>query len=100
MCYDTIRGIPLRRFKYIDSYCSTFNVSQTPRLGFLATDLQACFPKSVHDTVFPEFSTSFMTIDTAQVDMAHLGATKYLMQQVSSLEADLSAIRAALGTSL
>jgi hypothetical protein len=100
MCYETIRDIPLRRFKYIDSYCSTFNVSQTPRLGFLATDLQACFPKSVHDTVFPEFSTSFMTIDTAQVDMAHLGATKYLMQQVSSLEADLSAIRAALGTSL
>jgi hypothetical protein len=96
MCYETIRDIPLRRFKYIDSYCSAFGVSQTPRLGFLATDLETCFPKSVHETVFPELSSSFKTIDTAQIEMAHLGATKYLMQQVSSLEADIRSIMAAL----
>jgi len=87
-CYDTINSLPLRRYKYIDSYCSTFQVQDTHRLGFLATDLLPHFPKSVHnsDTLYPEFSTSLLTIDTSQVEMAHLGATKYLMEEVAKLE--------------
>ena len=87
-CYDTIGALPLRRYKYIDSYCSTFQVSDAYRLGFLATDLLPHFPKSVHesDTLFPEFSKSLLTIDTSQVEMAHLGATKYLMREVLRLE--------------
>jgi hypothetical protein len=98
LCYETIRSVPLRKFKYIDSYCSTFQVRDTHRLGFLANELQEVFPKSVHacDTVFPEFSTSLLTIDTAQIDMAHIGATKYLIQQVSSLEGELREIKAYL----
>jgi hypothetical protein len=87
-CYDTIESLPLRRYKYIDSYCSTFQVKDTYRLGFLATDLLPHFPKSVNesDTIFPEFSTSLLTIDTSQLEMAHLGATKYLMEEVAHLE--------------
>lgn len=87
-CYETIRSLPLRRYKYIDSYCSTFQVQDTRRLGFLATDLLPHFPKSVHtsDTLYPEFSTSLLTIDTSQVEMAHLGATKYLIEEVKRLE--------------
>jgi hypothetical protein len=88
-CYNTIQSLPLRRYKYIDSYLETFQVKDTHRLGFLATDLLPHFPKSVHasDSVFPEFSTSLLTIDTSQVEMAHLGATKYLIQEVERLEA-------------
>jgi hypothetical protein len=88
-CYDTIVCLPLRRYKYIDSYCSTFQVQDTKRLGFLATDLLPHFPKSVHasQTLFPELSTTLLSIDTSQVDMAHLGATKYLIQEVERLEA-------------
>jgi hypothetical protein len=95
MCYSTISALPLRKYKYIAEYCSTFNVSEDPRLGFLATDLLPHFPKSVHisDTLFPAFSKELMTIDTSQIDMAHLGTTKYLMQEVARLEAELSTIK-------
>ena len=88
-CYDTIQSLPLRRYKYIDSYLDTFQVKDVHRLGFLATDLLPHFPKSVYasDSVFPEFSTSLLTIDTSQVEMAHLGATKYLIEEVARLEA-------------
>jgi len=88
-CYDTIVALPLRRYKYIDSYCSTFQVQDTKRLGFLATDLLPHFPKSVHAShnLYPQLSTSLLTIDTAQVEMAHLGATKYLIEEVERLEA-------------
>lgn len=95
ICYSTISALPLRKYKYISQYCSTFNVSEDPRLGFLATDLLPHFPKSVHisDTLFPAFSKELMTIDTSQIDMAHLGTTKYLIQEVIRLEAELSTIK-------
>jgi hypothetical protein len=91
-CYDTINSMPLRKYKYRDDYCSTFQIGDTRRLGFLATDLLPHFPKSVHtsDSVFPALSTPLMTIDTSQVEMAHLGATKYLMAEVERLERILS----------
>lgn len=95
-CYDTISQIPLRKYKYIDQYCSTFRVPSSERLGFLATDLLPHFPKSVHvsDTLFPEFSTDLMTIDTSQIDMAHLGTTKYLIETIHRMEEELNALRA------
>jgi len=91
-CYDTIGSMPLRRYRYRDDYCSTFQISDTRRLGFLATDLLPHFPKSVQasESVFPALSSSLLTIDTAQIEMAHLGATKYLMAEVERLEALLA----------
>ena len=94
-CYDTIAALPLRTYKYNADYCSTFQIGQEDRLGFLATDLLPHFPKSVHesDTVFPAMSTPLLTIDTAQVEMAHLGATKYIMAELERLEGLLSLLR-------
>jgi hypothetical protein len=94
-CYDTIAALPLRTYKYNTDYCSTFQIGGHERLGFLATDLLPHFPKSVHesDTVFPAMSTSLLTIDTAQVEMAHLGATKYIMEELERLEALLEGMR-------
>jgi len=92
-CYDTIRSLPLRRYKYKSDYCSTFQIGEEERLGFLATDLLPHFPKSVHtsDSLYPALSTPLMTIDTAQVEMAHLGATKHIMAELDRLEALVAA---------
>jgi hypothetical protein len=94
-CYDTIAAMPLRTYKYNADYCSTFQIGQEERLGFLATDLLPHFPKSVHEseTVFPAMSTSLLTIDTGQVEMAHLGATKYIMAELERLEMLLEGLR-------
>ena len=92
-CYDTIRSLPLRTYKYKSDYCSTFQIGEEQRLGFLATDLLPHFPKSVHtsDSLYPALSTPLMTIDTGQVEMAHLGATKYIMAELDRLEALVAA---------
>ena len=92
-CYETIRSLPLRTYKYKSDYCSTFQIGEEERLGFLATDLLPHFPKSVHtsDNLYPALSTPLMTIDTAQVEMAHLGATKYIMAELDRLEALVAA---------
>ena len=95
-CYETIRDLPVRQFRYCSAYCSEFQVEPTPRLGLLATEVQQVFPKSVHlsDTLMPSFGEPLMTIDTQQVEMAHLGATKYLIQEVERLEAAFSTLEA------
>ena len=87
-CYAAVEGLPLRRFKYIDPYMSTFQQQDTHRLGFIATELETIFPKSITYTRIddiPGYESTFRMIDTQQIEMAHIGATKVLMNKVSSL---------------
>jgi len=87
-CYAAVESLPLRRFKYIDPYMSTFQQKDTHRLGFIATELETVFPKSITYTRMddiPGYESTFRMIDTQQVEMAHIGATKVLMNKVSSL---------------
>jgi hypothetical protein len=90
-CYKTITDIPLRRYKFKDAYLSTFQQTDAHRLGFLATEVAEFFPKSVIATELAAASlpSTVRTIDTQQVEMAHLGATKYLMLEVERLENEL-----------
>jgi len=101
-CYDTVKNMPLRRFKYIDAYLSTFQQKDTYRLGFLADEMEAVFPKSVSYTQLevPGFQSTFRMIDTQQMDMAHLGATQHLMQRVDQLYTTLSSLKGELSIKL
>jgi hypothetical protein len=95
-CYTTVQDLPLRRFKYIDPYLSTFQQRDVHRLGLIATELEAVFPKSITYTQIneiPGYQSTFRMIDTQQVDMAHIGATKMLMAKVSTLYTTLELTR-------
>jgi hypothetical protein len=99
-CYETVRDLPLRRFKYIDSYLSTFQQKDVHRLGFIATELETVFPKSVTYTQLevPGFQSTFRMIDTQQVEMAHIGATKELMSRVDSLYTTVANLKRDIST--
>jgi len=100
-CYSTVQEIPLRRFKYIDPYLSTFQQRDVHRLGFIATELETAFPKSVTYTQIneiPGYQSTFRMIDTQQIEMAHIGATKMLMGKVSSLYTTLQDMREQVST--
>jgi hypothetical protein len=98
LCYDTVKKIPLHRFKYIDAYLSTFQQRDMYRLGFLANEMEEIFPKSVSYTQLevPGFQSTFRMIDTQQMDMAHIGATQHLMQRVETLYTTLSSLKGEL----
>lgn len=93
-CADIVRELPLHTYTYTDAYCSTFRTPQTQRIGLLATELAEVFPHSVQasDIPLPDGSGPMLTIDTSQVEMAHLGATKHLMAEVARLERALEAL--------
>ena len=95
ICYEAVRSTPLRRFKYVDAYLSTFQQKDTHRLGFIATELETVFPKSVTYTQLevPGFQSTFRMIDVQQMEMAHLGATKHLMQRVEDLYTTLQGLK-------
>ena len=63
------------------------------RLGCLATELEPYFPNSITYTQLTGFPSTVRLVDTQQLDMAHIGATKVLMQKVEALEAELQALR-------
>jgi hypothetical protein len=95
-CYHAVEEMPLRRFKYIDAYMSTFQQKDTYRLGFIATDLEKVFPKSItytRLTDIPGHESTFRMIDTQQIEMAHIGATKILMAKVSTLRNEISDLK-------
>ena len=90
-CYEVIESIPLRRYRYNDQYVSTFHPQDVHRIGFLATELETYFPKSITYTHLEGFDSTVRMIDTQQVEMAHIGATKVLMAKVEDLQTRLDA---------
>jgi hypothetical protein len=97
-CSQRIAELPLRRFKYIDSYLSTFQQNDTHRLGFLANEVEAAFPKSVTYTEIPELHSTFRMIDTQQIEMSHIGATKQLMRRVEDLYMTIASLKEQIST--
>jgi hypothetical protein len=99
LCYSTLDALPLRRYAYIPSYLSTFQLSDAHRLGFLTTEVSPHFPNAVREREFPvEESWAPSTIqmlDDSQIRYAHLGATKELMERVKFLRQQLKALREA-----
>jgi hypothetical protein len=101
MCYQTLADIPLRTYSYIQPYVSTFHVHGAPRLGFLTREVEPFFPRSITSIPFEEVwaPSTIQTLDLAQIKFAHLGATQYLMQRISSLETavgELAALKESL----
>ena len=97
-CYATVEQLPLRRYKYIDSYLSTFKTKDAHRLGFLATEVEQVFPKSVTYTEIPALQSTFRVIDSQQIEMAHIGATQHLMGRVNHLYSTLEGLKLEVST--
>jgi hypothetical protein len=47
LCYEAIKNIPLKRFKWKDEVYSSEQVSDRRKLGWIAQDVEAVFPKAV-----------------------------------------------------
>jgi len=90
-CHDIIRDIPLHRYAFKDSYVTTFGITDVHRLGIMADEYEAFFPKSITKQEVPGFST-IKTVDTQQLDMAHLGATQYLLKEVEALRSTVKGL--------
>jgi hypothetical protein len=90
-CHEIIRDIPLHRYAFKDAYVNTFGVTDIHRLGVMADEYEQFFPKSITLQDVAGFST-VKTVDTQQLDMAHLGATQYLLKEVEALRSTVKSL--------
>jgi hypothetical protein len=101
-CMEIVDKIPLHRYKFKDFYLSSFGIQDAHRLGVLADELETVFPKSITytrlDGVPAAYQSTIRMIDTQQLDMAHIGATKAIVQRVSTLTSRVQELQAEIHT--
>lgn len=101
ICLSTFRQIPLKRYRYVEPYLSTFRVQDTHRLGVLTTDIEPLFPKSLRPMDLEQpWASTVNSLDSAQIRLTHYGVTQHLLGLVSTLEAEVAALTTAQRNSL
>jgi sugar lactone lactonase YvrE len=101
ICVSTFRQIPLKRYRYVEPYLSTFRVQDTHRLGVLTTDIEPLFPKSLRPMDLEQpWASTVNSLDSAQIRLSHYGVTQHLLGLVSTLEAEVAALTTAQRNSL
>ena len=112
LCYEAIKAIPLKRYKWRDEIYTAEQVTDRRKLGWIAQDVETVFPKAVgthefkYNQVFEEDKLisedvieDCRNLNADQLYAAMYGAVQKLMAKVETLEAsnaDLLARVAAL----
>jgi hypothetical protein len=94
-CYDTIKSIDLKYFKWNFPAESNVTVDDNHSLGFIAQDVKKVFPNAVSETNSYGF-TDFLSLNTDQILKAMYGALRQTMADKESLEQRLAALEARL----
>jgi hypothetical protein len=89
--YETLKGLPLHRYRLSDSYRSRFGTEDGRQLGVLTTEVAARFPSMIH-VVDSEFVPELQTVDRIQFRYAHLGATQHIMGRLSTLRGKIEGL--------
>jgi hypothetical protein len=94
-CYDTVKSIDLKYFKWNFPVESNVSVDDKHSLGFIAQDVKAVFPNAVFESNSYGF-TDFLSLNTDQILKAMYGALRQTMADKESLEKRLAALESRL----
>jgi hypothetical protein len=83
-CYDIVRNLPLKRFKWVDGPWTTPG-SDKQKIGWIAQEVEQVFPKAVATVKSYAGIDDFLTLDTDQVYAALYGAVQKLQILVQEL---------------
>jgi len=96
VCYNIIKNLPLKRYKWRDDVYSIDQTKDRSKLGWIAQDVQIVFPKSVGTNKFTKLDETVindcLTLDADQIYAAMYGAVKKLIFENEDLRNRLSII--------
>jgi hypothetical protein len=92
-CYDIVKSIDLKYFKWNFPAESNVTVDDKHSLGFIAQDVKRVFPNAVSESNSYGF-TDFLSLNTDQILKTMYGALKQTMLDKECLEARLAALEA------
>jgi hypothetical protein len=83
-CYSNIKAIPLKYYKWRDSVFSAEEIRDRHKLGWIAQDVEAVFPKAVGSADMLGYSDC-KTLDSDQLVATLYGAVQHLQAMVEAL---------------
>jgi hypothetical protein len=89
MCYDTVKSIDLKYFKWNFPPESNVTVDDKHSLGFIAQAVKSIFPNAVSESNSYGY-TDFLSLNTDQILKAMYGALKQTMEDKERLEQSLA----------
>jgi hypothetical protein len=93
MCYDVVKTIDLKYFKWNFPESSNVAVDDKHSLGFIAQEVKTVFPNAVSESNSYGF-TDFLSLNTDQILKAMYGALKQTMADKEALEQSLISLEA------
>lgn len=109
ICYNAVKSIPLKRYKWKDEIYSAEQVTDRSKIGWIAQDVQAVFPKAVgqHKFVYNQVKDEegnvvsedsiddCLSLNSDQLYAALFGAVQKLMGEVESLQDRIAELESA-----
>jgi hypothetical protein len=86
-CYETLKSLPLRRYRWIDP------ARDQHRLGWIAQEVRPFFPQSVQSLPYHNLPDC-LTLNPDQVYATMYGALQHLIQRQEALEQEIEALKA------
>jgi hypothetical protein len=83
-CYDVVKAIPLKHYRWKDSTYSDSEINDRSQLGWIAQDVQPYIPSSITASRFEGQETLSLNNDQLIANM--YGAIQYLQQMDEALE--------------
>jgi hypothetical protein len=94
-CANIISEIPLRTYSFVKEFQEKTGVGSNAQYGFIAQEVKKSLPESIKYT--NEYGLNdFHSLDTDQIFKLEFGATKYLLNTIQKLEAQVSTLEARL----
>lgn len=91
LCYNVVKQLPLKYYKWKDDFAEDTKTEDMHRLGWIAQDVEKVIPKAVSQSDYRGIPDC-RNLNTDQI-IAHLyGAIKYLQQSVAKKEDTVKAL--------
>ena len=90
-CANLVSEIPLRTYSFVKEFQEKTGVGSNTQYGFIAQEVKKSLPESIKYT--NEYGLNdFHSLDTDQIFKLEFGATKYLLNTIQKLEAQVSTL--------
>jgi hypothetical protein len=90
VCYNTVKNLKLRRFRWKEEYYP--NVNDRNSVGFIAQEVEQVFPKAVlgdNNVLNGNVVNNFKSLDSDQIFKTMFGALKKVIQRLENVEAEI-----------
>ncbi len=87
ICYNNIKNLKLKRYKWIDSFIENHSIEDQHKLGWIAQEVETIIPKAVITTNNEEYNIEdFKSLNADQIYASLYGAVQKIINKLENIE--------------